>query len=203
MNLSEFNKEKMICTESMPKSDNNPAHGYKFKYFGKSDKIHNIYIPNDIICVYIVKGDKIDKNTSLISSSILHNKKIVRSDFLPIVLCDNLSQYDSECFVMEQKAIEQKYSSKKISIIVQSYSIVIPEIIIECEYILSAEIHNFSPPSGRLSRENSGSKHVLSPASVPLENLFKEQNDGTPNDKSQSLLNFLKTNNQKNGTLFK
>ena len=126
MDVSEFNKEKLVCTE-MTQTDVK-TYAYKYKYFGNAHGIVNMYVPQSVISVYIKCDDEVDCDTKLINSIISWNgseqKKIVIAKCMPINFI--------------------RYSPKKVSIMIQSFAhhINTPEIIVECEYLRDDRMSN-------------------------------------------------------------
>ena len=124
--LSEFNKEKMICVDSILEDK---IYAHKFKYFGKADAIVNIYVPNFVKEIYLNINNNIEKINYLVNSQIFIDRKIVVSNCLPISLHNN----------------------KKFSILIRTHekSILPPDVSIDCEYLSNStpNSNNVSPIS--------------------------------------------------------
>jgi hypothetical protein len=117
MNSSEFNEEKLICTEY---EQQGKRYIYKFKYCGKAHGIVNMYVPSNVITVMIAIDDEIFTCKCVKSIKYSTGKyKLVTAECFPLNLLDT--------------------SCAKISIIIKSYAHFnnTPKIRVMCEYVRS------------------------------------------------------------------
>lgn len=118
---SEFNREKLVCVEFQENIlENKKRKGtvFKYKYLNeRSNGLSNIYVPNEIIEFYILRGNQVDDKIGLYPSKIDHEKKVVVSRWLPL----NFNEINRNSITFIAKSISN------IS--------VPPEITIDCEYL--------------------------------------------------------------------
>ena len=129
---SEFNEEKLVCTEH---EQQGKRYAYKFKYCGRAHGIVNLYVPAHVTTVFISIEE--DIFSCKLTESIKYNTgqyKFVSSECFPINLLD--------------------IPSNKISVVIRSYAHFsnAPKIIAMCEYVRSQ--FNFGNFTDNLSTIN-------------------------------------------------